>query len=147
MASWKERMSLGARIAAVSFAWAALAAQDAAAALDMREGLWETTLTADGEPRSLGTKCYTVADVAEMERLLQGKSARVDGVCRYSDFTQSGNTITYTMTCRLGDDEQISAVAATYRGDSATGTVRTGGVTVTATSRRVGSCAQSSFSR
>lgn len=113
----------------------------------MSEGLWETTLTADGQPRSLGTKCYTAADVAEMERLLQGKSARVDGVCRYTDFTQSGDNITYTMICRLGDDEQTSAVAATYRGDTATGTIRTGGVTVTATSRRLGSCAQSSFAR
>ena len=129
-------------------AWAGLAAPPVAAALDMRAGLWETTLTADGQPRSLGTKCYTAADVAEMERLLQGKSAvRADEVCRYSDFTQSGDSISYTMRCRVGDNEQTSAVAATYRGDSATGTIRTGGVTVTAASRRVGSCAQSSFAR
>jgi len=128
-------------------AWAGLAAPPVAAALDMREGLWETTLTADGQPRSLGAKCYTAADVAEMERLLQGKSVRADGVCRYSDFTQSGNSISYTMRCRVGDDEQTSAVAATYSGDSATGTIRTGGVTVTAASRRVASCAQSSFGR
>jgi len=113
----------------------------------MSEGLWETTLTADGQPRSLGTKCYTAADIAEMERLLQGKSARTDGVCRYSDYTQSGNSISYTMRCRVGDDEQTSAVEATYRGDSATGTVRTAGMTVTAASRRIGSCTQSSFSR
>ena len=140
-------MNLGARIAAVLLALFGLPAQHAAAALNMSEGLWETTLTADGQPRSLGTKCYTAADVAEMERLLQGKSARADGVCRYTDFTQSGDNITYTMICRLGDDEQTSAVAATYRGDTATGTIRTGGVTVTATSRRLGSCAQSSFAR
>jgi hypothetical protein len=140
-------MNLAAQIAAVLFAWAGLAAPQAAAALNMSEGLWETTLTADGQPRSLGTKCYTAADVAEMERLLQGKSVPVDGVCRYSNFTQSGNNITYTMICRLGDDEQTSIVAATYRGDSATGTIRTAGVTVTATSRRVGTCAQSSFTR
>ena len=140
-------MNLGARTAVVLLAWAGLAAQHAAAALNMREGLWETTITADGEPRSLGTKCYTGADIAEMERLLQGKSARVDGVCRYSDFTQSGNDITYTMTCRLGDDEQTSLVAATYGGDSATGTIRTAGVTVSATSRRIGSCPHSSFSK
>jgi hypothetical protein len=140
-------VNIGARIAAVLLALAGLPAQHASAALNMSEGLWETTLTADGQPRSLGTKCYTAADVAEMERLLQGKSARADGVCRYSDFTQSGDNITYTMICRLGDDEQTSAVAATYRGDFATGTIRTGGATVTATSRRLGSCAQSSFAR
>ena len=140
-------MNLGARIAGVLFAWVGLTAQHAVAALDMTEGMWETTLTADGQPRSLGTKCYTAADVTEMERLLQGKSARVDGACRYSDFAQSGNNITYTMICRLGDDEQTSLVAATYRGDSATGTMRTNGVTVTATSRRLGSCAQSSFAK
>ena len=126
---------------------AGLCVRDAAAALNMGEGMWETTITADGQPRSLGTKCYTAADVAEMEKLLQGKSLRADGVCRYSDFAQSGNDITYTMTCRVGDDEQTSAVSATYRGDSATGTIRTAGVTVTATSHRVGSCTQSSFSR
>ena len=140
-------MNLGARIAAVLLVLAGLTAQHAAAALNMSDGLWETTLTADGQPRSLGTKCYTAADVAEMERLLQGKSARADGVCRYTDFAQSGNNITYTMTCRVGDDEQTSLVAATYRGDSATGTLRTGGVTVTAASRRVGTCTQSSFAR
>lgn len=136
-----------ARLAATLLAWIALAPHDAGAALNMREGLWETTLTADGEPRSLGTKCYTAADVAEMERALQGKSVRVDGVCRYSDFAQSGDSITYTMTCHLGDDEQTSAVAATFHGDSATGTLRTAGVMVTATSRRVGSCTKSSFVR
>ena len=125
---------------------AGLCARDAAAALNMSEGMWETTITADGQPRSLGTKCYTAADVAEMERMLQGQSARADGVCRYSDFAQSGNDITYTMTCRVGDDEQRSTVSATYRGDSASGTIRTAGVTVTAASHRVGSCTQSSFS-
>jgi len=142
-----KRVKRAARIAVVSFACAGLAGQHAAAALDMSEGLWETTLTADGETRSLGTKCYTAADVAEMERMLQGKSVGGDGACRYSDFSQSGNSITYTMTCRVGDDEQISAVAATYRGDSATGTLRTGGMTITTASRRVGSCTQSSFAR
>lgn len=136
-----------ARVAVTLLAWLVLAPPHAAAALDMSEGLWETTLTADGEPRPLGTKCYTAADIAEMERLLQGKSPRADGVCRYSDFTQSGNSISYTMRCRVGDDEQTSVVAATYRGDSATGTIRTGGVTVTAASRRIGSCTQSSFAR
>ena len=108
-----------------------------------------------GKPRSLPTgrrnpptrECYTRADIVEMERLLQGKSTRVDGVCRYADFTQSGNSVNYTMTCRLGDDVQTSAVSATYRGDSATGTIRSAGVTVTASSRRIGSCTESSFAR
>lgn len=127
---------------------AALAAAPAAATLNMNEGLWETTITADGQAQSsANAKCYTRADIAEMERLLQGKSTRVDGVCRYADFTQSGNSVHYTMTCRLGADEQTSAVSATYRGDSATGTIRAAGVTVTASSRRIGSCSESSFAR
>jgi hypothetical protein len=136
-----------ARLTAILLAWTGLVPYDVGAALNMSEGLWETTLTADGEPRSLGTRCYTAADVAEMERVLQGKSVQADGACRYSDFAQSGDSITYTMTCRVGDDEQTSAVAATYRGDSATGTLRTAGVTVTTTSRRVGGCTKSSFVR
>jgi hypothetical protein len=126
---------------------AALAAGPAMAALNMNEGLWETTITADGQAQSANSRCYTRADIVEMERLLQGKSTRVDGVCRYADFTQTGNSVNYTMTCRLGDDEQTSAVSATYRGDSAIGTIRSAGVTVTASSRRIGSCSESSFAR
>ena len=126
---------------------AALAAMPAAATLNMNEGLWETTVTADGQAHSASAKCYTRMDIAEMEKLLRGKSSRVDGICRYADFTQSGDSVNYTMTCRLGDDEQTSAVSATYRGDSATGTIRSAGVTVTASSRRIGSCTESSFAR
>ena len=124
-----------------------LAAPPARATLNMNEGLWETTVIADGRAQSANTKCYTRSDIAEMDRLLQGKSSRVDGVCRYSDFTQTGDNVSYTMTCRLGDDEQTSAVSATYRGDSATGTLRSAGVTVTTSSRRIGSCTESSFAR
>ncbi len=125
----------------------AFAATPAGATLNMNEGLWETTITADGHAQLGNAKCYTRADIAEMERLLQGKSTRLDGICRYADFTQSGNSVNYTMTCRLGDDEQTSSVSATYRGDSATGTIRSEGVTVTASSRRIGSCTESSFAR
>ena len=126
---------------------AAFAASPATASLNMNEGLWETTLTADGKPQSAATKCYTRADIVEMEKRLQGKSSRVDGVCRYADFTQSGNSVNYTMTCKLGDDEQTSAVSATYNGDSSIGTIRAAGVTITASSRRLGNCSESSFAR
>jgi len=125
----------------------AFTALPATASLNMNEGLWETTVTADGQTQSANAKCYTRADIVEMDKLLQGKSSRVDGVCRYADFTQSGNSVNYTMTCRLGDDEQTSAVSATYRGDSAIGTIRAAGVTVTASSKRIGSCTKSSFER
>ena len=117
------------------------------ATLNMNEGLWETTLTADGQAHSGSAKCYTRADIVEMERRLQGKTSRVDGVCRYADFKQSGDSVDYTMTCRLGDGEQTSAVSATYNGNSATGTIRAAGVTVTTSSRRIGSCTESSFTR
>ena len=122
-------------------------AHPASAGLNMREGLWETTLAADGRTQSRSVKCYTRADIDEMERVLHGRSWRGDGACRYSGFTQAGDDVSYTMTCRLGDEEQASAVAASYHGDSATGTIRAGGATVTATSRRVGDCSQSSFVR
>ena len=111
----------------------------------MSDGLWETEVTADAQTRTLGTNCYTKADIAEMERMLQGRSTRSDGACRYSDFEQSGNRVRYTMICRYGDDEQRSTVAAEYHGDWASGTVNTSGVSVTTKSRRVGSCGQSSF--
>ena len=140
-------MRLGAPTIVMLALAAALAAAPAMAMLNMNEGLWETTITADGQAQSGSAKCYTRADIAEMERLLQGKSTRVDGICRYADFTQSGNSVNYTMTCRFGDDEQTSAVSATYRGDSASGTIRSAGVTVTTTSRRIGSCTESSFAR
>jgi Protein of unknown function (DUF3617) len=133
-------------IAAALFLTALLAARPATAALDMSEGLWETEVTADGQTRALGTYCYTKADIAEMERTLHGRSAH-SGACRYSDFAQAGSSVRYTMTCRYGDDEQRSAVVVEYRGDSATGTISSGGVSVTTRSWRVASCSQSSFAR
>jgi len=135
--------SIAARLAALG----ALVGLPAVAALDMSEGLWESTITAGGETRSLGTNCYTQADIDEMELMLQAKSTPPEATCRYTGFTQSGNSVRYTMTCRNGNNVQESAVTAEYHGDSATGTISTGGVTVTTASRRVGSCAQSSFVR
>jgi hypothetical protein len=133
--------------ASCALLWAALVAELAAAALNMNEGLWETTLTADGRTRSLGASCYTQADIAEMERLLQGQSTRPDAACRFSDFVRSGSGVRYTMICRNGDGEQRSDVAADYRGDWATGTIRIGTVSITTSSKRVGSCPRSSFAR
>ena len=140
-------MRIAAAYAARVVALAMLVAYPAAAALDMSEGLWETTITASGETRSLGTNCYTKADIAEMELMLQGKSTQPEAACHYSGFTQAGNSVRYTMSCRYGDRVQESAVEAVYHRDSASGTIRTGGVTVTTTSWRVGSCTQSSFAR
>jgi hypothetical protein len=140
-------MQFGAKPVVTLAVLAALATMPAGATLNMNEGLWETTITADGQAQSANAKCYTRADIAEMEKLIQGKSSRVDGVCRYAGFTQSGNSVNYTMTCRLGDDEQTSTVSATYRGDSAIGTISAAGVTVTASSKRIGNCTESSFAR
>ena len=113
----------------------------------MTEGLWETTITAGSETRSLGTNCYTKADIAEMELMLQGKSTPPEATCRYSGFTQTGSSVRYSMACRNGDSVQESMVTAEYHGDSATGKISMAGVTVTTVSRRVGSCSQSSFVR
>jgi hypothetical protein len=123
------------------------AGRPALAALDMHEGLWETTVTADGRTQWAGTQCYTRADIDEMEKMFHGQPTRGPGACRYSGFSQSGNTVTYTMSCRLGDDEQTGAVTATYHGDSASGTIRANGVTVSSVSRRLGDCSTSSFAR
>lgn len=123
----------------------AFCAAAAAATLNMNEGLWETTISADGRAQSANTRCYTRADIAEMERRLRGQSTPADSVCRYADFTQSGNSVNYIMTCRLGEDEQTSSVSATYEGNSTIGTIRSAGVIVTAAGRRVGSCTESSF--
>lgn len=136
-------MSLRAPCIAVLLAIAA----PAFAVLNVREGLWETTLAADGHVQSRSVKCYTGNDIAEMERVLHGRSWRGDGACRYSNFTQSGDDVSYTMTCRLGEEDKTSAVSASYHGDSATGTIRAGAAVVTATSRRIGDCSQSSFVR
>jgi len=139
-------MRFAAPIASLLLVFAFLDARPAAAALNMTEGEWETSITADGQTRSLGTNCYTKDDIAEMERVLKGKSSQPEGSCRYSDFVQSGSSVRYTMTCRRGDDEQSSTVEAVYQGNAATGTLSTAGITITTTSRRVGSCSQSSFS-
>ena len=117
-----------------------------AIAAALAKGLRTADIASPGT-QTVGTAQMGDAIIAEMEKLLRGKSSRVDGICHYADFTQSGDSVNYTMTCRLGDDEQTSAVSATYRGDSATGTIRSAGVTVTASSRRIGSCTESSFAR
>ena len=63
----------------------------ALAALNMKEGLWETTLTVDGRAQSAGTQCYMRDDIEEMEKLFQGRPSRGQGACRYSGFTASVN--------------------------------------------------------
>ena len=138
-------MRLAATIAALLLALAWPGARPALAELDMSEGLWETTVTSNGETRSLGTSCYTKADIAEMERMLQGNSTRTGGPCRYAEFAQSGNGVRYTMICRNGETEQTSTVVAEYRGNSAVGSISAGNATVTTRSWRVSSCNQSSF--
>ena len=117
------------------------------AGLNMQEGLWETALVMSGKAMPAEKKCYLKADVAMMEDMFLGKVVKPGDPCRYSDYKRSGNAVSYTMTCKFGKTDSTSFVTVSYNGDSAGGTIKTGSAVITTSSKRVGNCSQSSFSK
>ena len=115
------------------------------AELNMKSGLWETTVNLQGHAMPPQRKCYLKKDIIALEKIFQGKWAPRGDPCRYTDYQRDGNVIRYNMTCKFGDEEKISLVAAEYNGDNANSAILQAGASGTTLSRRVGSCKRSSF--
>ncbi len=115
-----------------------LVSATAQARLNMKPGLWETAAEPGQPPHR---RCYTQKDIDYYEAFLQGKVHGRNQPCRFSNYKASGNTVSYTMTCRFRDRSTRSPVTATFDGDSTTGITKgADGKDVTVTSRRVGDC-------
>lgn len=138
----KIRRPGGVLLAVVVFAFSVVAA------LNMRAGLWEVTTYISGRKVTVDQKCYLQKDIAELEKQMRGDPAAQKGPCTFSDFKQSGNSVTYTMTCRFTPGKSTtSSVTATYNGDTTTGTVAGGSINSKIDSKRIGDCTKSSFDK
>ena len=118
------------------------------AALNMESGLWEITTTMGGQKLGVEQKCYLPNDIDDMEKMLKGVAGKAAQPCSYSDYKESGGTITYKMTCRFGGGTpKTSLVTSTYNGETTTGTITGSGTVITMNSKRVGNCTKSSFDK
>jgi hypothetical protein len=119
------------------------------AALNMKAGLWEITITTqNGQKLGVEQKCYMPKDIDDMEKMLKGAAGKADQPCSYSDYKESGGTVTYKMTCRFGGGTpKTSLVTSTFNGDTTTGTITGSGTVSTVNGKRVGNCTKSSFDK
>ena len=122
----------------IAFAAAPLQAADR-----VTQGLWENTVTSAGKTRTF-TICMT-PDMAENanadEKTVRALAEKAGaGVCVIGTYQDSGNKVSFTMTC----GKSVTTSITTYRGDSYE-SVRTriyDGKTTTThiKSRRIGTC-------
>jgi hypothetical protein len=125
--------------------WSAAALADTG--LNMKPGLWEIVTTTQGHVAGTERKCYLPKDVTDLQSQMRGQLVLPNQPCKFTDYKQMGNTVTYTMTCTFGKGKPVrSTVTATYSGDSTHGTVTSAsGVQSAIDSRRIDTCAKSSF--
>ncbi len=136
------------RIAASSLLAVLSLAFTICAALNMKPGLWETTTYISGNKLSTEQKCYLQKDIDSLEKMMRGDPAAQKGPCSNSNFKQSGDTVTYTMTCSFSKGKtSTGTVSGTYNGDTTTGTVVGSGTTSKIDSKRIGDCSKSSFDK
>jgi hypothetical protein len=118
------------------------------AALNVKAGLWEITTTVNGHKADVQQKCYLQKDIDDLEKMQKGAAGKANQPCTYSDYKESGSTVTYKMTCRFGGGKpSTSLVTSTYNGDTASSTITSGGTVSTVNSKRVGNCNKSSFDK
>ena len=116
------------------------------AAVSIKPGMWEMTTIVSGQRTASEQKCFLQKDLDELEKKQRG--APTKEACIYSDYKESGKTVTYKMTCKFGGgNPTIILVSTTYNGDTATGTVTSNGAVSTMNSKRVGNCTKSSFDK
>ena len=118
------------------------------AALNMRAGLWEITTTLSGHKVGAEQKCYLQKDIDDLEKMMKGAAGKADQPCSFSDYKESGRTVTYKATCRFGGEKpSTSLVTSAYNGDTTTGTIASSGAVSTINSKRAGNCSKSSFDK
>jgi len=118
------------------------------AALNIKAGLWEIITSISGQKAGVEQKCFLQKDIDDLEKTLMGAAGKANQPCSYSDYKESGSTVTYKMTCRFGGGKlSTSLVTSTYNGDTTTGTITSGGTVSTVNSKRVGNCTKSSFDK
>lgn len=93
------------RAVAISLAAAAglLASSGLCAAFEIEPGQWENTETSDidgkpGKPE-LSTDCVTPQDARDPLKALSGMQAQSGSKCKMADVKQSGNVVSFAMTC------------------------------------------------
>lgn len=87
----------------------------------MKPGLWELTLhvqmqgVSRGMPATRLQHCYHAEDIKDLRRTIPNQSN-----CKVADWKQSGNTITYRMSCASG---MAATGKVIFAGDHFTGVV------------------------
>ena len=118
------------------------------AALNMKAGLWETTTTMSGQTAGMEQKCFLQKDIDDLESTVKGVAGKANQPCAYTDYKESGSTVTYKMTCRFGGGKPNSSlVTSTYNSDTTTGNIANSGTVITVNSKRVANCTKSSFDK
>ena len=135
------------RIVSTAFIAAALLVPVAAwAELNMKPGLWESTLTVAGNETPKEQKCYLQKDIDSLERFQRGEEPPGQNPCTASNYKALGNIMTYTLTCEANGKKSVSAVTTNYDGDRITGLIAGVDGTVTQLLNvRIGDCTESSF--
>lgn len=119
----------------------------------MREGMWEMTIQSEmagmpfKQPPMTMQHCYTPKDVADTKKMIEERSGR-NGKCSMTDFSASGNTVSYSMTCHTEHGDSKATGSTTYSTDSYKGSskmlIQVGGnnveMTQNTTGKRIGDC-------
>jgi len=117
-----------------------------AASLKMQPGLWEDAIAAPDGAFHTEQKCYLQKDIDNIEAFQKGALLSPEQSCHASGFKAKGDTITYTLTCKIGGTESTSEITATYAGTTVSGSVTKDGNVTRLTRRRIGDCTKSSIS-
>lgn len=121
----------------------------AAAAPNMKEGLWEITVRTEmqgmpgGMPPQTVQQCITQKELADPSKMTPGTQA--DKRCKIADYKMQGNTASWRTAC---EGDMTGSGTITYAGSSYTGTQtmsmkhdgRTVDMTVNFTGRHLGDC-------
>jgi hypothetical protein len=114
--------------------------------LNMRPGLWESSMTVGGNAMPVEQKCYMQKDIDALDRFQRGAAQPAETPCSTADYKALGNTMTYTLTCQFNGKKSISAVTTTYDGERITGTIAgIDGTISKLVNIRIGDCSESSF--
>ena len=128
-----------------------VAAAAFAAQPNIKEGLWEITMTMEmagmpsGRPPQTVQHCVTPKDAQDPAAM--SRSMDKDSQCVMSDYKLQGNTASWKMTCK-GERAMTGTVTATYSGNSYTMTTKmamvqsgqTMNMTTTQTGKYLGPC-------